>query len=164
MPGKAPWRSYWDACVFLAWIKREPGRFSHVDALMEAAAAGQMEIITSVLSIAEVALAAPAKDAGAVAADALKKIDSLWLPPSPVKLAEFHQVVAFDARDLMRRAAIDGRSLRPPDAIHLSTAARTRCDEFLTYDDLSSLSPLISIPVNEPYSGTLPFESSGEDA
>lgn len=151
MTGKAPVRSYWDSCVFLAWIKGEPGRFDQVDTLIENAAAGQLEIITSVLSITEVALAAPARDPGATASDALKKIDGLWVPPSPVTLAEFHQLVAMDARDLMRQAAIDGRSLRPPDAIHLSTAARVRCDEFLTYDKLSAFAPLIGVPVKEPY-------------
>lgn len=124
---------------------------------MDAAASGGFEIITSVLSITEVALAAPAKDAGATEADALKKIDSLWLPPSPVKLAEFHQLIAADARDLMRKAADQGRSLRPPDAIHLSTAARLKCDEFLTYDDLSAYEPMIGMQVGKPNSGTLPF-------
>lgn len=157
MAGKPTKRSYWDSCVLLAWIKNEPDRAVHIDVLMDDARAGRLEIVTSVLSITEVALAAPAKDPRATEATALQKIDALWQPPSPVKLAEFHRLIAIDARDMMRKAAGDSRSLKPPDAIHLSTAARTQCDEFLTYDDLSAYAPLISIPIRKPDSGTLPF-------
>ena len=160
MAGKPAKRSYWDSCVFLAWIKGEPGRATHVDALLNEARKGQLEVVTSVISITEVALAAPAKEPGAVDAEVLKKIDALWQPPSPVKLAEFHRLIAVDACDIMRRAAAQGRSLRPPDAMHLSTAARTRCDEFLTYDKLSAYAPLINIPISEPDSGTLPFDEA----
>ena len=35
MPGKAPKRSYWDACVFLAWICKEPDRADVIDALLD---------------------------------------------------------------------------------------------------------------------------------
>ncbi|HUC58889.1 MAG TPA: PIN domain-containing protein [Streptosporangiaceae bacterium] len=146
--------------MFLAWVKDEPGRANHIEVLMDEASAGQLEIITSVLSITEVSLAASAKDPAALDAEVLRKIDALWQPPSPVKLAEFYRLVAADARDLMRKAAELQRSLKPPDAIHLSTAARTQCDEILSYDDLSAFAPLVNIPVREPDSGTLPFDTS----
>lgn len=146
--------------MFLAWVKEEPGRVGHVEALMDEAVAGRLKIVTSVLSITEVALAASAKDPAALDADTLKKIDALWLPPSPVTLAEFHRLIAADARDLVRKAALASQSLKPPDAIHLSTAARTACDEFLTYDALQAYEPLVKIPVREPDSGTLPFDGN----
>jgi predicted nucleic acid-binding protein len=157
MAGKPDKLSYWDSCVFLAWVKEEPGRVGHVDALMDEETAGRLKIITSVLSITEVALAAAGKDPNALNADFLKKIDALWLPPSPVTLAEFHRLIAADARDLIRKSAGRLPTLKPPDAIHLSTVVRTGCDEFLTYDDLSVYEPLVSIPICEPNSGTLPF-------
>lgn len=62
MAGNPERRSYWDSCVFLAWVKAEPGRVGHVDALIEDARAGRLEIVTSVISITEVALAGPAKN------------------------------------------------------------------------------------------------------
>lgn len=160
MAGKPEKVSYWDSCVFLAWVKEEPGRVGHVDVLMDEARAGRLKIVTSVISITEVALGASATDPVALDTEVLKKIDALWLPPSPVTLAEFHRLIALDARDLMRKAAGGGQQLKPPDAIHLSTAARTQCDEFLTYDKLSSYAPLISIPILEPDSGAMQFDGT----
>jgi predicted nucleic acid-binding protein len=159
MPGSAPTRSYWDACVFLAWINKEPERVGVIDALLESATAGTIEIVTSIFSITEVAFAASEKVAKAVSAAELARIDKLWASPSPVKLAEFHRLIATDARDLMRKATGDGLSLKPPDAIHLSTARRLSCDEFLTYDPaLFKFGPLIGITASAPFSGTLAFE------
>jgi hypothetical protein len=43
---------------------------------------------------------------------------------SPVKLVEFHRLIAEDARDLMRIALTKGWSLKPLDAVHLSSAQR----------------------------------------
>ena len=157
MAGKPDKLSYWDSCVFLAWVKEEPGRAGHVDALMDEATAGRLKIITSVISITEVALAAAGKDPNALNPEVIKKIDAIWQPPSPVTLAEFHRLIAADARDLIRKSAGRLPTLKPPDAIHLSTAAPIGCDEFLTYDDLTVYEPLVSIPIREPDSGALPF-------
>jgi len=159
MPGDGPRRVYWDACVFLAWINGEPGRVGVVDALLNSARAGDFEIITSVISITEVALAATEKQSGALSPAILATIDNLWEPPSRVKLVEVHRLIAVDARNLMRQATPEGLVLRPPDAIHLCTAPRAGCDEFLTYDPkLHKYAGRIGLPVREPASGTLPFE------
>ncbi len=89
----------------------------------------------------------------------LAAIDNLWEPPSSVKLVEVHRLIATEARNLMREATPDGRVLRGPDAIHLSTARRTACDEFLTYDPgLIKYAGVIGLPVREPTPDELAFE------
>lgn len=163
MPGDRLRRSYWDACVFLAWINGEPGRSTVVDALLRSARAREFEIVTSVISITEVALAAEEKRTGALSVVTLAAIDNLWEPPSPVKLVEVHRLIAIDARNLMRQATPGGLVLRPPDAIHLSTAPRAACDEFLTYDaNLHKYAGMIGLPVKEPVSDQLALEFGQE--
>ncbi len=159
MPGDRPKRSYWDACVFLAWINGEPDRSAVVDELLRSARAGDLEIITSVISVTEVAFAAAEKQSGALSPATLAAIDSLWEPPSPIKLVEVHRLIATDARDLMRRAAPDALALKAPDAIHLSTARRTECDEFLTYDPkLQKYAGMTGFPVTEPTAAQMPLD------
>jgi predicted nucleic acid-binding protein len=163
MPGNIP-RSYWDSCVFLAWINNEPGRAGIVDSLLRSARAGDFEIITSVISVTEVALAAEEKRSGTLSQAMLIKIERLWEPPSPVKLVEVSRLIAAEARDLMRQTAPDGLSLKPPDAIHLSTAPRVACDEFLTYDPkLQKCAGLIGVSVKEPVSAALPLDFGTDD-
>jgi predicted nucleic acid-binding protein len=164
MPGDIP-RSYWDSCVFLAWINNEPERAGVVDSLLRSARAGEFEIITSVISVTEVALAAEEKQSGTLSQTALLRIDRLCGPPSPVKLVEVSRLIATGARDLMRQAAPDGLSLKPPDAIHLSTAPRAHCDEFLTYDPkLQKYAGLIAVSVKQPVSAALPLDFDTGDA
>ena len=158
MPGDKL-RSYWDACLFLAWINNEPERAAVVDSLLTSARLGEIEIVTSVISVTEVALAATEKQSGTLSAATLIKIENLWEPPSPIKLVEVHRLIATAARDLMRQATPDGLRLRAPDAIHLSTAPRAACDEFLTYDPkLQKYAGMIGLPVREPVSSALPLE------
>jgi predicted nucleic acid-binding protein len=168
MPGKAPKRSYWDACVFLAWVNKEPDRVGVVDALLDSAGDGVIEIVTSVISITEVALAAPEQAAKVLSAAELARIDNLWKPRSPVKLAECHVLIATDARELMRKTTGDGWKLKAPDAIHLSTAVRLGCQEFLTYDSrLFKFDSIIGMPVKEPFADRLPLqfdEDSDQDS
>jgi len=132
---------------------------SVVDSLLRSARTGELEIVTSVISVTEVALAATEKELGSLSTAALTIIDGLWEPPSPIKLVEVHRLIALDARRLMRQGVPDGLALKPPDAIHLSTAMRTARQEFLTYDPrLSKYAGAIGLPVREPVSDELPFE------
>ncbi len=52
-----PERVYWDACVFLSYINGEQERLPVIDALLEESRSGKIEIITSTVSLAEVAFA-----------------------------------------------------------------------------------------------------------
>ena len=55
----SPHRVYFDANVFLAYVSNEDGRAAVVRSLLAEAQRAQIEIVTSVLSIAEVAYGVP---------------------------------------------------------------------------------------------------------
>ncbi|MEX2237470.1 MAG: type II toxin-antitoxin system VapC family toxin [Dehalococcoidia bacterium] len=128
---------YWDACVFLSYINGIPARLPTIDNLLKDSADpdSPLEIITSVLSIAEVAWAQIEKDKKALDQAAEQRIKDLWNDRAAIRLAEFHELVALDAAALMRGAIVKGWSLKAPDAIHLATAQRIGVLEFHTYDD-----------------------------
>ena len=140
-------RSYWDACVFLSYINGDKERTADIERLLEAAYGGAIEIVTSTVSIVEVARGAQ-EQANQIDATVAAKIDALWTPPSPVKLVEFHLAIASAARNLIRVGVSYGWSLKPMDAIHLATAANVDAGEVLTYDAaLEKYADLISVPI-----------------
>ena len=143
-------RIYWDACVFLAYVNAEEGRIEDVDAILLQASRGRIELITSTVSIAEVAFGA-AEQRGQPLDKAIEdKINRLWMPPSPVRLVEFHALIAAEAVRLMRDLRPSGLSLKPMDAIHLATARRYEVARFETYDDLAKFSAAAGLPILPP--------------
>jgi predicted nucleic acid-binding protein len=147
-------RSYWDACVFLSYINGDADRLPEIENLLEAARQGAIEIVTSMVSIVEVARGAQ-EQVGKLDDDAMAKIETLWEPPSPIKLVEFHRLIAAEARHLIRNGIIRGWSLKPMDAIHLATAANIGADELVTFDTaLEKYAELISVPIVRPLSGS----------
>ena len=158
MPGDKAKRTYWDSSVFLAWINGEKDRADIAGGLLESAQRGDIAVVTSVLTITEVAFATAERVSGTPSDEILGRIDALWDPPSPVRLAEFHRLVAMQARDLMRGALSNGLRLKPPDAIHMSTAARTQCREILTYDPKwASYAGILGIKIVQPTNAVVPL-------
>jgi predicted nucleic acid-binding protein len=129
-------RDYWDACVFLSWINEEAGRVEVIDALFDECTSpnNPVEIVTSTLSIIEVSFGEMERTQKALDPGVQQNISDLWSPGSPVTLIEFYAAIANDARDLVQRAMVEGRSLHAADAIHLATAKRLNVDRILTYD------------------------------
>lgn len=133
MPADAR-RIYFDANVFLAYVGNELGRADTVQTLLDEARRGQIETLTSTLSIAEVAFGAHERDHGLTEAGE-EAIEQLWTPASPITLVDVSQAVTRNARTLIRKAKTDGLSgLRGADAIHLATALMFGCDEVVTYE------------------------------
>jgi predicted nucleic acid-binding protein len=142
---------YWDACVFLSAVNGDPARLPHIEAMLDAASKGDLVVLTSTLSKVEVAFGATEQQARALDPEVEAKIDELWDSGSPVKLVEFHELLASDARGLIRKAVAKGWSLRPADAVHLATAMRYRAGKFHTYDDrLQKFTGDIGIAIEEP--------------
>jgi predicted nucleic acid-binding protein len=146
-----PRRYYWDAGVFLSGINANADRVPVIEAILDDCDQGKAEIYTSILSIAEVAYAETEKTSKVLDEETRKKIENLWLPPSPIKMVEIGEPILWDAQDLIRTALKDGKSLKPADAIHLATAKRLTLDVVQTYDGKwNGYAFLIGHPISEP--------------
>ena len=126
---------YWDACVFLSWIDGTLNRGPTIEAILTDCENEKLEIYTSSLSITEVAFLPAEKDRKILDRQVEEKIDNLWLPPSPIRLVDMYQRIAFEAKALIREAITRGWRLKPADAIHLVTAKVIAVSEFHTYDE-----------------------------
>ncbi len=160
MPRSPGSRLYWDANIMLAYVNGEAGRTDNIRAFLADVDKGEREIVTSMLSVVEVAFAAEEKAGGKVDPGLKEKIEGLWLPNSPIKRVEFHFVIAENARSLIRRAMLDGWRLRPADAVHLATAQRMGVKECHTYEKeaiRTRWANLIGIQVDEPTHPVLPM-------
>lgn len=140
-PDKKRLYVYWDSCVFLSYIQDDASRITAIEGVWEEISKNkESKIITSSVSILEVAFAAYEKTGGILDAAIAEKLDRMWHDPS-ILLVEAAPFIMFRARDLMREAIAASRgewSLKPLDAVHLATAQWTAnshpISEFHTYD------------------------------
>jgi predicted nucleic acid-binding protein len=146
---------YWDSCIFLLYIEGSPEWMPILDSLIDrASSTGDIAIVTSTLSIVEVAFAASEK-AGGVLDDAIvTAIDDLWTDRSAIQVVEFDQVIAREARRLLRRSIELDKSLKPMDAIHLATAAIMHVSDRHTTDDRLQSWNDLGFPVRDPWTET----------
>ena len=86
----SPRRAYLDANVFIAYLANEAGRASVVASLLEDAERGRIELLTSVLSVTEVAFVASEHASGDPDADE-NAIAQLWIAESPIKLVDLER-------------------------------------------------------------------------
>jgi hypothetical protein len=91
------------------------------------------------------------------------QIDDFWRPGSPIKLVEFYNLIADQARALMRQGVEQGwGSLKPADAIHLATAQLMGVTEFHTYDQrLLKWNGNAGFPVMEPHTPQGVLDTTG---
>jgi hypothetical protein len=100
--------------VFISYINELVDRLPDIDWFLEKSGKDH-QLVTSTLSVAEVAFAEMEKRGGALSATVEDRIDSLWLSDdSPVRLAEPHLDIMFNARSLARQAVASGWSMREP--------------------------------------------------
>ncbi|HUF04356.1 MAG TPA: PIN domain-containing protein [Aridibacter sp.] len=135
-------RVYLDTCCFIESVKSEvgnaqPGRESdiwYIKQLLEASKNGDIEVITSYLTIAEF------RGVGAPLTDEIKRIiRSVMSSGKIVKLAQLSRGTAELARDLHWVHSIN---LGGADAVHVATALNTECKEFISFDGGKRKSPL----------------------
>ena len=118
-------RRYWDSDCFLGWLQAEDGKIESCRQVLNLAARGDIEIITSALTIAEV----------------------LNLPRhEPISSDRRQQVIDFFKRSyivtmsITRRLAEESREfvwdhgIKPKDALHVATALSAKVDVFNTFD------------------------------
>ena len=138
-----PDRIYWDSSSFLALIQAEKGRVEACKDTLEAAKNGQLLIVTSALTIAEV----------------------LWLRDHPKVPEEKANIInGFFRRSSIRVVNVDrdiaeraqrfvwDNGVKPKDSIHVATAKRYRCGILETFDQplISKGSDIADIDFREP--------------
>lgn len=145
-------RVYWDADVFVSYVEDHPDRAPMIEGLLAQARSNEIEIVTSVISIAEVAFAETERLRASLSLEVEQRIESMWAVGSPVKLAEVYPLITTRARTLIREGIPRGwTGLRAHDAIHLATAQQLRVDEVHTFDaKWSKYSEIVGIPITEP--------------
>lgn len=152
-------RVYWDASVFLAYLE---GRETLTcDALLAAARKGEIEILTSVLSVTEVALVEEEKRQQHADPAVDEAIAALWADSRAVKLVEYNLLVAREAQALIREALGRAVRLTPREAMHLATARRMRVAEIHTLDKaLLKIGAALGFTVSPPKTPQplLPFD------
>jgi predicted nucleic acid-binding protein len=137
-------RVYIDTCCFIDALQHREGmKISvdkqndvwHIQQVLRASLAGDLEVVTSTVTIAEFRRA----KADAQPSKELKRlIRSILLSGRVVTLAQVTQGVAERARDLDWE---DEVNLKGADAIHVATALITGCKEFFTADGRGALRP-----------------------
>jgi predicted nucleic acid-binding protein len=149
-----PQRNYWDSCVFLSYINGVADRLSAIEGLLAESSDPEhpREIVTSSFTIVEVAFALHEKRQKVLDAEAENMIDALWADRYAVKLIDFHEGIARDARTLIRGAISAGMGLKPGDAVHLASARSLGVAEFHTYsNDLVKYASITGFPIMEPH-------------
>lgn len=144
-------RVYWDANVFLAYVNGEPDRLPVIDALLDESRRGNIIIVTSMVSMTEVAYATAEKLQQSLDPEVEEAINNLFADREVVRLSEYHELLAREARALIRDAVANGWKLTPMDAIHLATAKRLDVSEFHTYDQrLLKYEGPLDFPIHAP--------------
>ena len=147
---------YWDSCVFLSYLEDDPDRVAHIESFFNKAVESDIQIVTSTLSVTEVAYTSYEKAAGLFLPEEEQRVEALW--HSPVVLIEYHLTIATKARELIRTSfEARGPRLKPLDAIHAATALQHNVRFFHTYDKklIRALEPLVPFVVCEPLADQL---------
>jgi len=161
---------YCDANVFLSYIN---GEKEHIDLLeqffQEIQQDKSRKIVTSILSITEVAHSDQEKKPNRVSDKILDHIDAFWGDPSLIEFVDFNEVLARQARALVRQAITNKFALSPNDSIHLVSAKYVGTTDLFTYDKkLYKFSDMVGFNISEPFVNNpklpLDFEKGKDDS
>ena len=150
MPGVRP-IYYWDTCLFLAWIKheeRKSGEMDGVREVIERAKRRDVIIVTSVLTSTELLQSKLPAGLDNLFHGLMKRIEQKSID---LKIAR----LAHDIRDHYARRAHEfaGKTLAPPDALHLATAIIYRATESHTFDGSNGRNSLGLLPLSGNVAG-----------
>jgi predicted nucleic acid-binding protein len=127
MPNK-PTLLYWDSCVFISAIQQTAERYPTLKAILDLAATEKVIIVTSALTIAEVIKL----DVDNAAPDQLATDAAMircFFENDFIAVRNVDRLIAERAGEFVRK-----HTIKPPDAIHLATAAFSKCSCLQTYD------------------------------
>lgn len=117
---------YWDSDAFLGWLQEEPGKADLCLGTIERAKAGDIVIVTSTLTLAEVLWMRGGPRIPEDKADKVRR----FFRHSYLGLWTVTRSIAEDAQDLVWK-----QSMRPKDAIHVATALAAQCTILETFEE-----------------------------
>lgn len=117
---------YWDSACFLALFQNEKGHAELCEGTLERAEKGEVVIITSTLTVAEVLWLRDGPKLSQDKADIIRK----FFRRSYIRLRNVTRVTSESAQDLVWDS-----NVKPKDAIHLATAIEAKADAVETFDD-----------------------------
>jgi len=120
-----PNRIYWDSCCFIGLLQDEKDKAPALADLAQKAAADDLVIVTSALTIAEVC---KLPDTGAQPEEQTKKVLKFFENPYIV-VRSLDRAIAERANRIARDTGI-----KPLDAVHVATGIVTGCEVLYTYD------------------------------
>jgi predicted nucleic acid-binding protein len=123
-------RYYWDACMWIALIKREEPHFEACKHVIERAQKGEVEICTSAFTYAEVFKRRCNETNVGISADNDENFED-YLTQNHIIIIQVDVDIGIAARRLLRQFPKIGK---PQDAIHLASALIENVDELHTFD------------------------------
>lgn len=149
-------RFYWDSDAFLGWLQEEPGKVDLCRASLERAQNGELLLVTSALTIAEVLWLRNHPPLPADRADLVRR----FFRRSYIRVVNVTRKISEEAQTLVWQHGI-----KPKDAIHVATALHLELDTLETFDDgLIAKSGTVGSPLLQirkpqaPTQGTLDLE------
>jgi predicted nucleic acid-binding protein len=125
---------YWDACIFIAWLKNEvrpPGEMDGIVECVEAVERNEIRLITSVQTRTEVFEANLSDQVKTMYADLLKR-RNVQLIDNDLRVSDLARQIREYYAELSHRDGQPG--ITTPDAVHLATAIHYKADAFYTFD------------------------------
>jgi predicted nucleic acid-binding protein len=152
---------YWDSNCFLCWLKKEPAH-GKCTGVIRKAEEGEIQIVTSALTIAEVIYMK-----GEDKIDR-KKSDEIC------RFFEHEYIVPINVdrtiAEVARLLLWDYKALRPQDAIHIASALKAKVPIFDTFDEyLIGLNgtignpPIIIGQPNIPHQEDMPYDKNEDE-
>jgi predicted nucleic acid-binding protein len=139
-------RRYWDSSAFLAWLKPEPERANLCRGVIRAAEKGQLQIVTSAVTLTEVI---KLKGSSKLKPQQEEDIERFF-QKDYILVRNLDRFVAEEARRLMWVYSV----LKAKDSIHLAAAISAKIPIFDTFDcELLNLNGKFSnkIAIKRPY-------------
>lgn len=125
----------WDSCIVMDAIQREPARYPTIEPMIRAAEAGELRVVMSTASLAEVFyLGWLSREQGMSQADQNNLI-AKWLSQEWIIKRNADVGVCIGAAELRRQHNTTEKQFTSIDAIILSTALTSKSDALITYDE-----------------------------
>jgi len=119
-------RIYWDSDPFLGWLQNEAGKVDLCSGTIKRAQDGEVLIVTSALTIAEVLWR---RNAPKLAEDKLSLLRKFFRR-SHIRVVNVSRVIAEEAQDVVMNY-----NVRPKDAVHVASAIHHGINILETFDE-----------------------------